>query len=265
MYSYEELTPPEQQLWDAYPTGHSVDFRRGASEDAPEGGGDWGGERTVRASVVTALLLGGNPGQPGSVPALRLAGARINGVLDLSGAEIGHGMWFEECWFDQSVRLYGAATRTINIKASQLPGLNLTMARVEGRVALRRTVLNGTLELMNARLTGELMLTDGSSRTPVTGLSSPADSSWRADCSAVEPPCTAGCGSRAHTCPVACTWRVRGYEIPGRRAPRRPRGRERPGAVPGLHRRRNGQSEWCTDNGPADPRPGLRGSLIRMV
>ncbi|MGW2082460.1 hypothetical protein ACWCOW_37070, partial [Streptomyces sp. NPDC001939] len=76
------------------------------------------------------------------------------GLLDET--EIEHGMWFEECWFDQSVRLYGAATRTIEIKASQLPGLNLTMARVEGRVALRRTVLNGRLELMNTRLTGEL-------------------------------------------------------------------------------------------------------------
>ncbi|MFE2737417.1 oxidoreductase [Streptomyces sp. NPDC059349] len=160
MYSYEELTSAEQQLWDAYPTGHAVDFRTGDPEDAPENGGSWGGERTVRASVVMALLLGGNPGQPGSIPALRLAGARISGVLDLSGAEIEHGMWFEECWFDQSVRLYGAATRTIEIKASQLPGLNLTMARVEGRVALRRTILNGRLELMNTRVTGELMLTD---------------------------------------------------------------------------------------------------------
>ncbi|MGW2082487.1 oxidoreductase, partial [Streptomyces sp. NPDC001939] len=87
MYSHEELTSAEQQLWDAYPTGHAVDFRTGGPEDAPENGGGWGGRRTVRASVVMALLLGGNPAQPGSIPALRLAGARISGVLDLSGAQ----------------------------------------------------------------------------------------------------------------------------------------------------------------------------------
>ncbi|MFE0135820.1 oxidoreductase [Streptomyces sp. NPDC059037] len=160
MHTYEELTSAERQLWDAYPTGGSVDFRTGGPEDDPEHGAGWGDARTVRASVVGALLLGGNPGQPGDVPALRLAGARISGTLDLSEAEIGHGMWFDGCWFEQGVRLYGAATRTIGIKGSRLPGLDLTMARVEGRVAFRRTVLSGRLGLLNARLAGELVLSD---------------------------------------------------------------------------------------------------------
>ncbi|MEV0116812.1 hypothetical protein AB0H77_26805 [Streptomyces sp. NPDC050844] len=160
MHAYEELTSAERQLWNAHPTGGSVDFRTGGPEDDPEHGNGWGDARTVRASVVGALLLGGNPGQPGSVPALWLAGARISGTLDLSEAEIGHGMWFDGCWFEQGVRLYGAATRTIEIKGSRLPGLDLTMARVEGRVAFRHTVLNGRLGLMNARLAGELVLSD---------------------------------------------------------------------------------------------------------
>ncbi|MEV8022387.1 oxidoreductase [Streptomyces sp. NPDC086554] len=168
MHAYEELTSAERQLWDAYPTGRSVDFRTDGPEDDPEHGNGWGDARTVRASVVAALLLGGNPGQPGSVPALRLAGARISGTLDLSEAEIGHGMWFEGCWFEQRVRLYGAATRTIEIKGSRLPGLDLTMARVDGRVALRRTVLNGRLGLMSARLSGELVLSG-------TAISLPGD------------------------------------------------------------------------------------------
>ncbi|MFE9445795.1 oxidoreductase [Streptomyces sp. NPDC006602] len=166
MHTYEELTPAERQLWDGYPTGHPVDFRTGRPEDDPGNGDSWGGERTVRASVVSALLLGRNPGQPGSVPALRLAGARISGVLDLSGAEIVHGMWFEECWFEQGVGLYGAATRTVEIKGSRLPGLDLTMARVEGSVVLRRTVINGRLKLLNARVGGELTLSDAVISSP---------------------------------------------------------------------------------------------------
>ncbi|TJZ54418.1 oxidoreductase [Streptomyces piniterrae] len=160
MHSYEELTSAERQLWDAYLTGRLVDFRTGGPEDDPENGGDWDAERTIRAGVARALLLGGNPGQPGSIPALRIAGARISGVLDLSGADIEHGMWFKECWFERGVGLYGATTRTVEITGSRLPGLNLTMARVEGRVVLRRTVLSGSLELVNARLAGELILSD---------------------------------------------------------------------------------------------------------
>ena len=158
VHAYEELTSAERQLWDAYPTGRSVDFRTGGPEDDPEGGADWGVGRTVRASVVAALLLGGNPGQAGGRPALRLAGARISGGLDLDGAEIGHAMWFEGCWFERAVNLYGATTRTIDIKRSRLPGLDLTMARVDGTVSLRRTVLTDRLDLTNARLAGELVL-----------------------------------------------------------------------------------------------------------
>ncbi|MCX5441223.1 oxidoreductase [Streptomyces sp. NBC_00063] len=160
MYTYEQLTSSERQVWDAYPAGHLVDFRTGGAQDAPDNGEDWGVERTIRATVVATLLLGGNPGQPGNVPALRLAGARISGALDLSEAEIGHGMWFEGCWFEQDLNLFGAETRTIEITDSRLAGLTLTMARVAGRVVLRRTVLNGRLSLMNARLSGELKLRD---------------------------------------------------------------------------------------------------------
>ncbi|MES5820555.1 oxidoreductase [Streptomyces sp. RG80] len=160
MYAYEELTAAERQLWDAYPTGRTVDFRTGGAEDDPEHGGGWGEERTVRAAVVAGLLLGVIPAEPGHVPALRVAGARISGALELDGAEIGHEMRFEGCSFEEGVGLAGAGTRTVSIKGCRLPGLDLTTARVEGRLSLRRTVVNGELQLLNARLTGELILTD---------------------------------------------------------------------------------------------------------
>ncbi|WP_367319051.1 oxidoreductase [Streptomyces sp. HUAS ZL42] len=159
MHSYGELTSAERELWDAYPTGRLVDFSTGGPEDDPEKGDGWGAERTVRAEVVTALLFGANPGRPGSAPGLRLRGARISGNLNLSGAEIGHELWFGSCWFEQTVSLYGAATRTIEIQDSRIPGINLAMARAEGRVALRGTVVRGRLALTNARLAGELILT----------------------------------------------------------------------------------------------------------
>ncbi|KOU78059.1 oxidoreductase [Streptomyces sp. MMG1533] len=162
------MTSVERELWDAFPTGRPVDLRTDGADDDPANGDGWGSERTIRAGVVAALLLGGNPGQPGTVPALRLAGARISGTLDLGGAEIGHGMWFEECWFEQAVGFYGAATRTIAIKGSTIPGVDLTMARVEGRVEFRKSVLRGRLSLLNARVAGELVLTDAV-------LSSPGD------------------------------------------------------------------------------------------
>ncbi|MEW1615306.1 MULTISPECIES: hypothetical protein [unclassified Streptomyces] len=102
MLSYEELTPPERELWDAFPEGRPVDLRTGTPElDAPAAGARWGRERTVRAAVVARLLLGANDDRSGTVAALRLAGTRISGSLDLSGAEIPHTFALEGCRLDE--------------------------------------------------------------------------------------------------------------------------------------------------------------------
>ncbi|MFG2368709.1 oxidoreductase [Streptomyces mirabilis] len=159
MLPYEELTPPERELWDAFPEGRQVDLRAGTpGGDDPAGGADWGPERTLRAAVVTALARGGSAAPPGAVTALRVAGARITGRLDLAGAEIGHVLWFEDCWFEEGPSLYGAATRTIGILGSRAPGMDATLARIEGTLNLQRSALHGTVSLMRARIAGELKL-----------------------------------------------------------------------------------------------------------
>ncbi|MEU0378489.1 oxidoreductase [Streptomyces cyaneofuscatus] len=161
MLSYEELTPPERALWDAFPEGRRVDLRTGVAEaDDPADGARWGAGRTVRAAVVAALLLGANEEErSGAVAALRLVGARVSGRLDLSGAEISHTFSLEGCRLDEPVRLYGATTRTIVIRNSWVPGVDAELARVEGDLDLRRsTVAGGALILINARMAGNLLL-----------------------------------------------------------------------------------------------------------
>ncbi len=53
-----DLTPAETRVWHAFASGASVDFRATEDED-PADGASWGPERTVRASVLRALLLDG--------------------------------------------------------------------------------------------------------------------------------------------------------------------------------------------------------------
>ena len=159
MLSYEEMTPPERELWNAFPEGRLVDLRVGSpDEDDPAQGAGWGPERTLRAAVVTALARGANAAPPGAVTALRVAGARITGRLDLAEAEIGHLLRFEGCWFVEAPNLFGASTRTIGIVGCQVPGMNASLASVEGSLDLRRSVLSGRLSLLRARIAGELQL-----------------------------------------------------------------------------------------------------------
>lgn len=170
MLSYDELTAPERELWDAFPEGRRVDLRTGVPEDdRVTEGGRWGAGRTVRAAVIVALLLGGNTVQPGAVACLRVAGARISGQLNLAGAQIAHALWFEDCWFEEAVDLLGASSQTLVIRGSRVPGIEADSARVEGNFDLRRSLVESfanspfnhmstALSLSDARVTGGLIL-----------------------------------------------------------------------------------------------------------
>ncbi|MBO7936661.1 oxidoreductase [Streptomyces sp. S9] len=168
MLSYSELTPPERALWDAFPEGHRVDLRTGVPEaDDAAAGEEWGPERTVRAAVVATLLLGGNHDRSGAVAALRLAGTRITGRLDLSGTEISHTFSLEGCRLDEAVNVRGATTRTIAITDSRVPGIDAELARIGGDLDLRRSALEGgPLIVANAHVAGNLLLTDASISGP---------------------------------------------------------------------------------------------------
>lgn len=170
MLSYDELTSPERELWDAFPAGRRVDLRTGVPEDdRVAGGGQWGPGRTVRAAVIVALLLGANTVQPGAVACLRLAGARISGHLNLAGAQIAHALWLDDCWFEESVDLLGASTQTLVITDSRVPGIEADSVRIEGNLDLRRSLVESlasspfnhvstALSLSDARVTGGLLL-----------------------------------------------------------------------------------------------------------
>ncbi|MEV5534357.1 oxidoreductase [Streptomyces prunicolor] len=170
MLSYDELTSSEREVWDAFPEGHRVDLRTGVpEEDRVAASGQWGSGRTVRATVIVALLLGANTVQSGAVGCLRLVGARISGHLNLAGAQIAHDLWLEDCWFEEGVDLSGASTQSIAIVGSRVPGVEAGMIRIDGRLDLRRSRLESgsaspfhrrvtALSLINATVSGAVNL-----------------------------------------------------------------------------------------------------------
>ncbi|MGH1551363.1 hypothetical protein ACRAWF_01675 [Streptomyces sp. L7] len=164
---------------------------------------------------MTALARGANAAPPGAVTALRVIGARITGQLDLADAEIGHLLRFEGCWFEEGPSLRGAATRTIGIVGCQVPGIDATLASVEGTLDLRRSVLHGRLSLMRARIAGELQLGGAVLSDPegwalfAGGLVMEGGVFCRRGFTA-----HGGSGYWGPTCPAACSWRAPGWTIP---------------------------------------------------
>ncbi|MFJ7240247.1 membrane-associated oxidoreductase [Streptomyces olivaceus] len=151
-----DLTPAETRVWHAFASGAPVDFRVTEDED-PADGASWGPERTVRASVLRALLLDG-PQEDGRVAALSLAGARVTERLDLQYATVDHPVRLRHCHFDEEPRFYGARLRELNLSESVLPGLVSHAVRVEGVLRLTRARFSGMVRLAGAEVTGSLYL-----------------------------------------------------------------------------------------------------------
>ncbi|MCX5250294.1 membrane-associated oxidoreductase [Streptomyces sp. NBC_00201] len=151
-----DLTPAEERVWRAFPTGAPVDFREGTDEDTAEGA-RWGPERTVRAAVLRALLLNG-PQDPGEIAALKVSGARITGPLDLRYGTSDFAVRLSHCHFDEIPQLYGARLRQLNLSNSVLPGLVAATMRVDGVLRLTDCRFGGQVRLGGAHITGALFM-----------------------------------------------------------------------------------------------------------
>ncbi|MEH0417128.1 membrane-associated oxidoreductase [Streptomyces sp. B21-083] len=152
-----ELTAAEARVWRAFPKGEPVDFREEDDED-PADGYDWGPERTVRASVLRALLL--SPPQDAEIPRLRLSGARVTGHLNLMYAIVDHPLHLRYCHFDESPDLYGTRLRQLNLRGSVLPSINLASTRIDGPLRMTHCRVRGPVRLAGAEIAGALFLDD---------------------------------------------------------------------------------------------------------
>ncbi|GGZ02328.1 membrane-associated oxidoreductase [Streptomyces poonensis] len=157
-----DLTPAERRVWEAFPRGASVDFRTADDEDAASGGG-WGPERTVRAAVLRALLLGG-PEEEREIAALKLTGARITGLLDLNSATVDAAVRLSHCHFEEPPRLYGAQLRRLNLRGSALPGMDAGALQIDGVLRMTDCRVRGPVGLGGVRIARALFL-DGAEFT----------------------------------------------------------------------------------------------------
>ncbi|MFG3086626.1 membrane-associated oxidoreductase [Streptomyces antibioticus] len=145
----DDLTPAERRVWRAFATGAEVDFR-----DDGEGT-----ERTVRASVLRALLLNG-PREPGEIAAVKVRGARITGALDLRYATVDSVVHLTDCRFTAAPDLTGAHVRYLSLRDSEMPGLSMTRSRIDGSLRLTRCRFDGPVRLDGAQIAGALFLED---------------------------------------------------------------------------------------------------------
>ncbi|MEU8824533.1 membrane-associated oxidoreductase [Streptomyces sp. NPDC048636] len=161
-----DLTPAERRVWEAFPLGETVDFRADGEDDSRPGT-SCGPERTLRATVLRALLLDG-PLQEGEIPALKVLGAHIAGRLDLRYATVEHAVRLRHCLFESAPALYGAQFRTLVLSHSVLPGLTAGTLRVDGALRMTGCRVTGRVRLGGAHVAGAVFLDGAHLEPPVT-------------------------------------------------------------------------------------------------
>src|SRR5215218_4811836 len=168
-------TRAEQELREAMLTGRPVDWRTGNSAaDDPAHGAGWDVQRTVDAAMLAELLT--DTEGPRRPRALRLAGARIVGQLDLEMAELVCPLVLKGCWFAEPVVLREARAPALRLPGCHLPGLlalqltthvNLELNdgfTAHGEINLLGAHIGGQLDLSGAKLTnpnGPALTADG--------------------------------------------------------------------------------------------------------
>lgn len=154
-----ELLPAEKRLKACATSGALADLRTGVPDhDDLIHGQTWATDRIVRAEVIASLAFGEQPQERGGIPPLRLAGARVTGHLDFAGADICRTISLEHCYLDNAPEFSDSRTRSVLFTRCSLPGLNGYRMRVEGQFDLREAIVNGRIALVNAYITGELIV-----------------------------------------------------------------------------------------------------------
>jgi hypothetical protein len=154
---FASLTPAEQQLLDGLESGEEIVFGQGTlppAGEAPE-------ELRIRAGFIRHLIRGtlDAPHTPQPRPhekGLRIAGAAIDGCLDLHGCRVDFDLSFRNCHFSRPLVFDSATVEGLRLNGSVLPGLRAEWFVARGAVSLDGVQASGELRFVGAKIGGPL-------------------------------------------------------------------------------------------------------------
>lgn len=113
-------------------------------------------ERTIRADLLRYLILGGCERCRVHEKGVQVAGAWIEGQLDLSFASTKGAVRLLRCAFAEPIEADQASFNRLVLNGSSLPGLNAEGASIKGDVFLSNLNSNGKVSFSGAKIGGQL-------------------------------------------------------------------------------------------------------------
>ncbi|MBV8277205.1 MAG: hypothetical protein JO170_18370 [Verrucomicrobia bacterium] len=181
-FQYVALTPQQQQAFNTFflkvHRGQEANFwpNHVPDEDVSKGN-SWGPKRTIKAEWITCLCRDPDLLKMVQPSGIRIAGAKIDGDIDLSWLKLDFPLNAKDCHFNGGIVLRGANVRGLDLAGSYLAlptevasrsppievcepqgverdalgGNNLT---VQGDVSLNRAEAAGPVSFRNAKISG---------------------------------------------------------------------------------------------------------------
>lgn len=135
----EGLTDAESKLLDLAPAGEPLDLQEDKPEiDDPAKADDWDKDRIIRAEFLWWICTDKKASDLIDPRGIQISGARIEGVLDFSGATIPHRLMLAFCSIKGGITLLDAATRSINLLGSHTGPIIGDRLKIEGALFLWR-------------------------------------------------------------------------------------------------------------------------------
>jgi sRNA-binding regulator protein Hfq len=148
---FQPLQPAEKLLLGACADGLLAEI----GQDRPTERTD---DNAVRAEFLRFLVLGGDDDAPVHEQGVRLQGAWVEGVLNLSNALIPFGLSCLKCYFEQPLESMGSRFQgLVSLSGSYLPGWWADRANLNGSVFLRDGFkASGEVRLLGAQIEGNV-------------------------------------------------------------------------------------------------------------
>jgi len=161
--AFPDLSDSERKVVQAAAKGEPADFRSGDPEkDDPAKAETWGDDRKVRASALRWLCVDADARRLVDPKGVQVAGARIEGTLNLSFARISFPLGLFSSAIPEGISLQHTQAASISLQGTHTGPISADGLTAQGGVFLRNGFhANGEVRLLGARIRGNLDCTGG--------------------------------------------------------------------------------------------------------
>jgi hypothetical protein len=154
---FGELTPAETQMLQAACTGDLAACAQQGEDMDPANAAAWGAHRVIRADRIAWLCTDREASACVSYHGVRVLAARIEGRLDLEGAEVKFPLWFASCALAEDLNLRGSHLKVLFLQRTYVRAIGADDLRVDGGVFLREGFrASGAVRFLGGTIGGSL-------------------------------------------------------------------------------------------------------------